>query len=312
MTFRTIIAAACAGAFALGSAQAAENGLINYPVGAAGTNNAGFPPVPGVFVLEQLSYSHADGLYGNDGKKLPIPFKSDAYVGTTRVLLSYPFELPGHGRLYSQIVLPAVGLNTSFFGHKASTFGLANITVSPFITKWRLTDNLFVAGGIDVALNTGPYDARKFSVATGHSSVIPVLSLRYDNPVGLDIGVSQRLLLNQRNATTKYQSGTVYALDFQAGWNLTRDLKIGAVGGYFKQIANDTGPFGVPPGGNRSEYLTVGPSITYETAMLGRPVNFNLNYQVGVLARNTTKGSTAWLNVAIPLYVMGPPPKPVE
>lgn len=135
-----------------GAAQAVENGLINYPVGAAGTNNAGFPPIPGVFVLEQLSYTSANGLYGDNGKKLALPFKNEAYVGTTRVLLSYPFELPGAGRLYSQIVLPVVGLNTTFLGQKSSTAGL---------------------------------------------------SLRYDNPLGLDIAVSHRLLFNQRNDTTK-------------------------------------------------------------------------------------------------------------
>lgn len=301
--------AMAAAALALGSAQAAENGLINYPVGAAGSNNAGFPPIPGVFVLEQGSYTSSNGLYGDDGKKLPVPFKSEAYVTTTRILLSYPLELPGHGRLYSQLILPVVALNTTAFGQRSSALGLANITISPLIGKWQLGGNFSVATGVDFALDTGPYNPQKFSVSTGHSSVIPVLSVRYDNPMGLDVAFSNRLLFNQRNDSTKYKSGTVYALDFQAGWNVTPKLKLGAVGGFFSQISDDNAPSGVR-NGNRSEYLTVGPSVTYETEVFGRPININLNYQRGVYARNTTKSSTAWLNVAIPIYVPGRPQAP--
>ena len=288
--------------------------MINYPVGAAGSNNAGFPPIPGLFVLQQFSYSSANGLYGDDGKKLPIPFSNEAFVGTTRILLSYPVTLPGNGHLYSQLILPVVGLNTSFFGQNSSTVGLANITISPFIGKWLLADNLNFATGLDVALDTGPYNPRQFSVATGHSSVIPVVSLRYDVPLGPDVAVTNRLLFNQRNDTTKYQSGTNYALDFQAGWNFTSKLKLGAVGGFFTQLSDDRTPLGVVgPNGNRSEYLAIGPSLTYETELFGRPININLNYQRGVYARNTTKTSTGWLNIAIPLFVPGgPPPRPVQ
>ena len=177
-----------------------------------------------------------------------------------------------------------------------------------------LADNLNLASGVDIALDSGPYNPQKFSVSTGHSSVIPVVSLRYDQPLGPDVAVSNRLLFNQRNDATKYKSGTVYTLDFQAGWNFTQKLKLGAVGGFFSQISDDNAPFGVQ-NGNRSEYLAVGPSATYETEVFGRPININLNYQRGVYARNTTKSSTAWLNVAIPLYVPGRPPtadKPVQ
>lgn len=90
--------------------------------------------------------------------------------------------------------------------------------------------------------------------------------------------------------------------------------KLGAVGGYFTQISDDPAPFAVQ-NGHRSECLTVGPSITYETELFGRPINLNLNlnYQRGLFARNTTQGSTAWLNIAIPLYVPDRPAgKPVQ
>lgn len=164
-----------------------------------------------------------------------------------------------------------------------------------------MTKELSIATGVDFALDSGPHSATKFSAATGHSSFIPVVSFRYDNPLGPDVAISNRLLFNQRNNTTKYLSGTVYAVDVQAAWNFTPKLKSGAVGGYFTQISNDSSPFGVAAGGNRSTYLAVGPSVTNETEFFGRPININANYQVGAYARNTSNSNTAWLNIAIPL-----------
>ncbi|MFM0436547.1 transporter [Paraburkholderia strydomiana] len=276
-----------------------EGGVIPYPPGAAGTNFANFPPIPGLFVLQQFNYTFSNGLYGNDGNKLPIPFHSSVFSSTTRLLAAYPFK-PFGVSLYSQLVLPAVSLHTIVAGNKDTQNGLANITVSPIIVGLHPFPNVEIATGIDVATETGSYSPTKPSVAVGYTSVQPVFSIRYNNPSGLDIGVSNRFLLNTRNSQTDYRSGDGYVAEFTAGWNFGK-WKLGVVGAYSNQYSDDRLHGNAIPG-NRAKTFGIGPSIVYDFG----PVNVNLNYQQGVYAANTSKGNAVWLNLAIPLWAKVP------
>lgn len=82
-------------------AHAFEGGVSPYPAGATGTNFANFPPIPGLFALEQFNYTFSNGLYGNDGNKLPIPFHTSVFSATTRLLAAYPFKFPGRRCLFA-------------------------------------------------------------------------------------------------------------------------------------------------------------------------------------------------------------------
>lgn len=282
-----------------GAVHAFEGGTSPYPPGATGTNFANFPPIPGLFALEQFNYSYSNGLYGNDGNKLPIPFHTSVFSATTRVLASYPFQLLG-ANVYSQLVLPFVSLNTNVFGQKNTQNGLSNITVSPVILSWHPLKNVEVSTGLDIATESGSYSPTKPSVAVGYTSFQPVLAFRYDNPQGLDIGMSNRLMLNTKNNATGYQSGDGYVAEFGAGWNIGK-WKVGLLGAYLNQYRDDSNN-GATVVGNRAKSLQIGPSIVYDFG----PVNINLNYQQGVYAANTSKSSSVWLNIAIPLWAKVP------
>lgn len=93
-------------------AYALEGGVSPYPAGAVGTNIAEMPPIPGLFALEQFNYSFSNGLYGNNGEKLPFRFHSSTFSATTRLLASYPFTLLGAN------VLHAVGLAGRLAAHE--------------------------------------------------------------------------------------------------------------------------------------------------------------------------------------------------
>jgi hypothetical protein len=173
MSKKLIAAVVGCTALAAGSmneAQAFEGGVSPYPAGAVGTNIANMPPIPGLFALEQFNYSFANGLYGNDGKKLPIPFKTSVFSETTRLLVAYPFHLLG-GNVYTQLVVPVVSLHTSVFGQSNTQNGLSNITLTPVLLEWRLSPNLAIASGIDFAFETGSYSPVKPSVAVGYTSI---------------------------------------------------------------------------------------------------------------------------------------------
>ncbi|KVE21533.1 hypothetical protein WI93_23270 [Burkholderia vietnamiensis] len=288
------IGCAISAAVSMNPAQAFEGGVSPYPAGAVGTNFANLPPIPGLFALEQFNYSFSNGLYGNDGKKLPIPFHSSVFSETTRLLLAYPFHLLG-GSVYTQLVIPVVSLHTSVAGQSGTQNGLANITFTPVLLQWRLSQNLAIASGLDVAFENGSYSPVKASVAVGYTSVQPVFSIRYNAPNGPDVGLSNRLLFNAKNGTTNYRSGDGYVGEFQAGWNFG-PWKLGVVGEYLNQFSDDKAN-GVNVG-NRMRTFGIGPSLVYDA----RTWNINLNYQQGVYAANTSKSNNIWLNIAIPLW----------
>ncbi|KVF00862.1 SphA family protein [Burkholderia vietnamiensis] len=281
-------------AVSMNQAQAFEGGVSPYPAGAVGTNFANLPPIPGLFALQQFNYSFSNGLYGNDGKKLPIPFHSSVFSETTRLLLAYPFHLLG-ANVYTQLVIPVVSLHTSVAGQSGTQNGLANITLTPVLLQWRLSQNLAIASGIDVAFENGSYSPVKASVAVGYTSVQPVFSIRYNAPNGLDVGIANRLLLNAKNGTTNYRSGNGYVGEFEAGWNFG-PWKLGVVGEYLNQFSDDKANGANV--GNRMRTFGIGPSLVYDA----RSWNINLNYQQGVYAANTSKSNNVWLNIAIPLW----------
>ena len=291
-----MVGGALLGAALINNVQAFEGDVSPYPAGAIGTNIADMPPFPGIFALEQLNYAYANGLYGNDGNKLPIPFRLTVFSATTRFLAAYPVSFYGVN-VYSQLVIPVVSLHSSVMGQSATQNGLSNITVTPVLLRWSPMQALSIAGGVDLALETGSYSPTKSSVAVGYLSTQPVLSVRYNVPDGIDLGLSNRLLFNQTNSATHYKSGTGYIGEFEAGWNFG-PWKVGFVGAYLDQISDDeVDGVAIPAGGNRARTFGIGPSIAY----VAGPLNINLNYQQGVYAVNSPKSSSIWLNFAIPL-----------
>ncbi|MBW0448115.1 SphA family protein [Paraburkholderia phenoliruptrix] len=295
------LAGVCVSAAAVAApAHAFEGSVAPYPAGANGSEIASMPPIPGLFVMQQFNYSFANGLYGNDGQKLPIPFHTSVFSSTTRLLAAYPVTVLG-ANLYSQLVIPVVSLHADVQGYKSTQNGLSNITVTPVLLRWSV-NNLLIATGVDLTLPTGSYSpTRSSSVAVGYLSVQPVLSFRYSVPDGIDLGISNRLLLNQKNSDTNYQSGNGYTAEFVAGWRFGK-FEFGVVGNYLNQFSDDkVNGVAVNGNGNRMRSFALGPSIDFQAG----PVNINLNYQHGLYAVNTSKSHNVWLNVAMPLWVLG-------
>lgn len=289
-------AAGCTACVLLGAqnAQALEGGSSPFPAGSTGEYIAAMPPITGLFAVQQTSYTSSDRLYDTHGDKLPVPFKMTARSTTTRLLASWGQF--GDTHLYSQLVLPLVSLGLNVAGHGDKDKGLANVTISPLVARWGLSPEANVTAGLDIALPSSSYHAERMAnVAVGYTSWQPVFALRYNQPNGLDVGLSNRLLINQRNSDTDYRSGRAYVGEFTAGWNFGR-WKVGAVGAYVNQFSDDKQ--GGASIGNRMRSFAIGPSIAYNAG----PVILNVNYQRGLYAANTSKSNAIWVNVAFPLW----------
>ena len=277
-------------------AQAFEGGVSPFPVGSTGEYVAGLPPIPGLFLLEQVHHTSSSGLYDNHGDKRPIPFKMSATSATTRLLAAYDTTVLG-ARLYSQLVIPAVSLRTDVAGHSERHNGVANLTVTPAVLRWSLTDSAYAVAGLDIALPNGSYDPHRPSVSTGYTSIQTVLAFRHNDPSGLDVGFINRLMVNRENSTTHYRSGNGYAGEFTAGWN-AGPWKFGMVGSYLNQFTDDR-QGGATLQGNRARSFALGPSLNYNAG----PFSVSLNYQRGVYAANTTKNNILGIGIAIPLWI---------
>lgn len=276
------------------NALAMESGVSPYQ-GSSGEYIAAMPPIPGLFAVQQTNYTSADKLYDLHGDKLPVPFKMTTRATTTRLLASWGKY--GDANLYSQLVLPLVSLDLSVMGHGDDDKGLSNVTVSPLVASWRLSPESSLTAGLDIALRSGSYKSTNMAnVAVGYTSWQPVLAYRHNTPNGFDFGISNRLLLNQRNGDTGYKSGSAYVGEFTAGWNFG-PWKVGAVGSYVNQFSDDKQ--GGASIGNRMRSFSMGPSLAYNAG----PVMINVNYQRGIYAANASKSNAIWVNVAIPLSV---------
>ncbi|AON53236.1 hypothetical protein Hsc_0932 [Herbaspirillum seropedicae] len=280
------------------AAYAFEGGVSPFPTGSTSEYIAALPPIPGLFAVEQFNYSSSNGLYDNNGNKLPIPFKSSAYSATTRLLASYGVQWLG-AKVYSQLVLPVVSLHTEVAGHSETHNGLSNVTATPVLLRWDVAAHTNVTFGFDISLETGSYSPTRPSVAVGYTSWQPVLAVRHNNPDGLDLGISNRLLINDRNSSTNYRSGTAYVADFIGGWNVGK-WKFGVTGSYLNQFTDDR-QNGADITGNRARSLSLGPTVAYNAG----PFSINMNYQRGLYAANTAKSDAIWINFAMPLWMGG-------
>lgn len=289
--------AACAtlSVTAIQGAYAFEGGIVPFPSGSTGEFIAALPTIPGLFAIEQFNYNSSDGLYDNNGNKRAIPFTSSVYSATTRLLAAWPVEFMG-AKVYSQLVLPLVSLHTNVYNTAETHNGLSNVTVGPML-RWDLENHTNVVFGLDIALKSGSYSPTQTSVAVGYTSWQPVVAIRHNNPDGLDLGISNRFLINQKNSDTGYRSGSGYVGDFIGAWNFGQ-WKVGAVGSYTNQFTDDS-QNGVTITGNRTRSFSIGPTIAYN----GGWFNINMNYQRGLYAANTSKSNAIWINFAAPLWI---------
>ncbi|UHC19882.1 hypothetical protein LRS73_33330 (plasmid) [Methylobacterium currus] len=226
------------------TAFAAENGALAYAPGVSSTFVGLFPPVPGLFVLNQTSVTPAAHVYGADGHKLPIPFETEAQVNATRFIASWPDTAFG-ARLYSQLIFPVANLNTTAFGRKDDELGLQRDRRPDHLqlearrrppSRWASTSRPSSAATATAGRSTSRTNYRSFR---------PVLAYRYDDPTGFTFGVGNRFLINMENRATRYASEA----DSEAGWSFWQAEALG--GGQPRPAARGRHP--VRPAGSRRQ-----------------------------------------------------------
>jgi hypothetical protein len=128
-------------------------------------------------------------------------------------------------------------------------------------------------------------------VAVGYTSYQPVLAIRHNDPNGLDLGISNRLLFNDKNSDTHYRSGTAYVADFIGGWNFGK-WKVGVTGSYLNQFTDDR-QNGTDITGNRTRSFAMGPTVAYNAGTFSINMNCSAACTPPTRPRAMPSGSTS-------------------
>ncbi len=292
MHLKKLTLALCLSTVMLCPAMAAENGNSQFSPGAAQFFAGAFPPYPGLYFLSQTNIYSSNRLNDGNGNKIPINFNVTSVAEALRFLYVTPVELGG-GKVFTQLVVPLVSVNLTTPAGKSNSFALADM-VGTIGVSWNLDRKNAIVLGMDIAAPTGAYDTRNAaSPGLNHWSFQPVVGYHYSDPEGLEAGITSRLVFNTRNNATGYTNGSEWAVDYAIGWNFDK-LRVGAVGYYYQQFTNDTGP-GAPADGHRGRGFAIGPALSYA---FSQKLQVSASWQHDFIAENRAQGDAVWINFA--------------
>lgn len=293
-----VLVAAVAAVLAMaGSVRATEGGGGAYPNGAEGFMSGAVPP-PGNYLIDYSLYYTADKFLDGNGDELLPNF--DLLVAGNIVRLLHVTKTHVLGGLWAQqIFVPFlyVDVDHPMLGQD-DQFGLGDIIVDPAVIAWH-SGKFFVAGGVDVYVPVGQYDAADLAnLGRNYWTFEPVLACSYLD-AGYDLSAKVMYDYNLQNPDTDITSGDEFHVDFAAGKAFKRVWKAGVGGFYYQQLSDDEYPAGTPLEAQlgKGRQTALGPEVTYRKGNL----SFTGKYQVEFDTENRPEGDRFWLKIVASL-----------
>jgi hypothetical protein len=310
-----------------GGAAAVEGGAIRMAPGWSGGELA-LPLLPGVTGTVGIMHYESKQLKDNDGHSPQVPVGAGlnaALSGSARATVVIPrivwisehklfggylgagalipffdrkqsFSLAG--QFPPGIPEPAMAgiqsqLDTQSTALGGSTSAQGDLEIAPVISWPEERTSVVLAASM--IFPTGKYDpASPLNAGSGNYHTFrPTLSVGYAGE-GWDAGTRVAVAFNSRNRDTDVKSGTYLVMD----GSLLKDfggVRAGVQGYWLQQLESDEGP-GVPPHGNKSRALALGPALSWTNADATWLVDAKILKEFGV--RNRFEGRTNWLTVS--------------
>ena len=228
---------------------------------------------------------------------------------------NYVFATPVLGGQFAVGLTGAAGYNrTSIDGTLTASIGNLTATRTGSISderggfadlyplaslRWNSGVNnfmVYMTGDIPV----GTYDSTRLAnFGIGHGAIDGGVGYTYFSPqTGHEFSVVTGLTGNFTNQSTDYTNGIDWHLDWGASQFLTKQLQIGAVGYFYRQLTADSG---APPilGDNKSQVIGVGPQIGYLFPIGDMQGYLNLKAYWEFDAQRRADGWNTWLTFAI-------------
>ncbi|WP_029081643.1 transporter [Bradyrhizobium sp. th.b2] len=180
--------------------------------------------------------------------------------------------------------------------------------------KWNQgvhNEMVYVTGNIP----SGTYDANRLAnLSLGFAAIDAGAGYTYFDPkAGNEFAVVAGLTYSASNRDLQYQNGIDFHIDWAASKFLTKTFQIGAVGYYFQQLTDDSGP-GAVLGGFRGMTVGIGPQVGFLFPNLseGYQGYLNLKGYKDLATENRPSGWSTWVTFAIsPAPPETAPAKPI-
>jgi len=305
----------CIGLFS-GSSVFAGEGYGNHYAGGNEDFMAGALPPAGtsVFINYMVVYNATTlkGNYGNNVGLGPnntpkVDFKINLFANAFRYIKVSNVKLLG-GDLLWHIIIPVQYQKVSMDASPAvdmgsqSKTGLGDIEAGIGIS-WHPSKTFHHVAAFDIVAPTGSYDKNDLSnIGRNYWSFSPLWAFTYlgdkDSPIpGFEVSAKLMYWANTINTATSYTSGQEFGMDYVIGQHIG-NWAFGLNGTFFYQFTNDkqygstaNDPFTGQSTGVKSQYLSVGPIISYNI-----PHGcITLKYQRDVWEQNRPEGDKFWL-----------------
>lgn len=186
-----------------------------------------------------------------------------------------------------------------------SNSGIGDLEVSP-VLHWEIGDHQAVTLAPTVILPTGEYNKSK-AVNPGFGKFYtfrPSIQYGFIGD-GWDVGARAVLSFNTRNKDTKYRSGNMLNIDFEAMKFVSEDVRVGLQGYVVRQLSDDSSEVAADQAvidatdGNKMRVYALGPAVAWlknggEMLIEGKVLK-------EFSARNRTEGTAYWLTISKPL-----------
>jgi hypothetical protein len=265
---------------------------------------------------------------GQFNPKLNININANVHgVGDLGIFApSYVFATPFLGGQASAALLGMYGRNDTSLNATVSTTPIPftrsvalqqadmafGDVIPQFAVRWNAGVNNYMAY-VTGDLPVGKYDSQDLAnLGLGHGAIDGGVGYTYFDPkAGNEFSATFGVTGNFKNEATNYTSGIDSHLDLGASKFLTKQLQVGLVGYFYKQLTPDSGQ---PPilGSFESQVAGIGPQIGYIFPVAGMQGYINLKGYKEFDADDRPHGYNVWLTFVLspapPSAASSPPP----
>jgi len=254
---------------------------------------AGAMPPPGAHFINYLMYYHAGELKNPDGDKVPVSFTADVAAEVLRGIYISDIEILG-ANLGWHLIVPFAYMKLDITGMvDDSRASIGDIDFSPFLLGWH-TELFHVVAGLDIIAPTGQYNEDyDVNIGSNHWTFEPALAASMIHPSGISASVKLMYDIHTENTDTDLQTGQQFHFDYNAGYMVVDNLRLGVCGYYLIGVEDDELD-GTKISNSKEQVLAVGPSAMYS---FNPGLHLIAKVQFETMAENRPEGTKGWLKV---------------
>lgn len=298
-----------------GHAQAAENGVGVYLLGARGPM-AGFTPPPGVYFQNDTYFyggRAGSGLTLPDGGLLIANINASSWLNLPTTMWVTPAKILG-GDLAFSVTVPTYGVprvnanlqvNSPQLGPVGANVTNAEFNLSDFLVTsfvgWH-SGNFHWQFGITGVIPSGSFVPGQLSNASLNRPAVDLYGAVtwLDPAIGWDLSAAMGFTFNRINKATDYKTGDEFHLEWAASKYLTKEFTVGLVGYYYQQLTGDSGS-GARLGPFMGRVVALGGTISYTFDVGKLPISTRIKVYREFDVENRLQGTAGFFTVSLPL-----------